>query len=336
MERDLLITFFNGKYTVEALEVGKEYIFYGDFSRRFTGGEMNSPAVISTEETEAIRAKNAWVLSSKDSGYRVTMNSFALRDGGTFISARRFLIALIASNIISMLRSASGKLSSALTTGYAETIMLSPLWGKVAGFLSSKKVILVSGIGYAVGQLFFGIARTEIQFLLARMFAGIFVGGCYVAFLTYTVNCSSEETRGRNLAINATIQSVSASFGYFVGGMVGDMMQLGVGLGAVGSVIGMTKDAINPVVQQAAAVSGWDCSCGQKGVMSNFCPNCGAKKPEPQTGWNCTCGQQGINGNFCPNCGTKKPEAPAAWDCSCGQKGIHGNFCTNCGNKKGE
>lgn len=119
-----------------------------------------------------------------------------------------------------------------------------------------------------------------------------------------------------------------------VGGMVGDMMQLGVGLGAVGSVIGMTKDAINPVVQQAAAVGGWDCSCGQKGVMSNFCPNCGAKKPEPQTGWNCTCGQQGINGNFCPNCGTKKPEAPAAWDCSCGQKGIHGNFCPNCGTKK--
>ena len=65
-----------------------------------------------------------------------------------------------------------------------------------------------------------------------------------------------------------------------VGGMVGDMMQLGVGLGAVGSVIGMTKDAINPVVQQAAAVGGWDCSCGQKGIHGNFCTNCGNKKGE--------------------------------------------------------
>ena len=27
MERDLLITFFNGKYTVDALEIGEEYIF---------------------------------------------------------------------------------------------------------------------------------------------------------------------------------------------------------------------------------------------------------------------------------------------------------------------
>ena len=51
MERDLLITFFNGKYTVDALEIGEEYIFYGDFTRRMTGGEMNSPIVIKTEES---------------------------------------------------------------------------------------------------------------------------------------------------------------------------------------------------------------------------------------------------------------------------------------------
>ena len=51
MERDLLITFFNAKYTVEALEIGEEYIFYGDFTRRMTGGEMNSPVVIQTEES---------------------------------------------------------------------------------------------------------------------------------------------------------------------------------------------------------------------------------------------------------------------------------------------
>lgn len=111
----------------------------------------------------------------------------------------------------------------ALAAMMAFNFLFSPFWGKIAGFLSSKKVILISGIGYAVGQIFFGMARTEVQFLLARMFAGIFVGGCYVSFLTYTVNCSTDENRGRNLAINATIQSVSASFGYFVGGMIGEI-----------------------------------------------------------------------------------------------------------------
>ena len=111
----------------------------------------------------------------------------------------------------------------ALAAMMAFNFLFSPFWGKMAGYFSSKKIILFCGVGYAVGQLFFGIARTEMQFLLARMFAGVFVGGCYVSFLTYTVNASAPEKRGRNLAINATIQSVSASFGYFVGGMVGEI-----------------------------------------------------------------------------------------------------------------
>lgn len=100
--------------------------------------------------------------------------------------------------------------------------LFSPFWGKMAGLLSSRKVLLISGFGYAVGQVLFGMARTEVEFLLARMFAGIFVGGCYVAFLTYTANCSPAEKRGKNLAINATVNSVSASFGYCVGGLVGE------------------------------------------------------------------------------------------------------------------
>ena len=101
--------------------------------------------------------------------------------------------------------------------------LFSPFWGKMVALLSSKMVLLICGFGYALGQIFFGLAQTETQFLLARMFAGIFVGGCYVAFLTYTVNVSGEKNRGRNLAINATVSSVSASFGYFVGGMVGEI-----------------------------------------------------------------------------------------------------------------
>ena len=85
-----------------------------------------------------------------------------------------------------------------------------------------------------------------------------------------------------------------------------------------------------------AATDAWDCACGAKGLTSRFCPNCGAKRPEPAAGWDCACGQKGITGNFCPNCGNRRPEAPKTWDCVCGRKGITGNFCDNCGRKKGE
>ncbi|HXK77016.1 MAG TPA: ATP-dependent DNA helicase RecG [Oscillospiraceae bacterium] len=47
---DMLLTFFNMKYAVESLEIGKEYIFYGLFSKRFTGGEMTAPEIFPAEE----------------------------------------------------------------------------------------------------------------------------------------------------------------------------------------------------------------------------------------------------------------------------------------------
>ena len=130
-------------------------------------------------------------------------------------------------------------------------------------------------------------------------------------------------------------------------GALGDIAGLGIGLGAMGSVIGMTKDALSPAADTARqmgqtvgnVITGtdtWDCSCGQKGISSRFCPNCGAKKPEPVAAdtWDCSCGQKGITSNFCPNCGSKRPEKKIGWDCACGQKGITSNFCPNCGAKK--
>ncbi len=121
------------------------------------------------------------------------------------------------------------------------------------------------------------------------------------------------------------------------GGALGDVASLGITLGAMGGVIGMTKEAIAPVTNMGAtpAPAGWSCACGQQNITSNFCPNCGSKKPEPKAGWNCTCGQQNITSNFCPNCGAKKPEAAAGWNCTaCGEQGITSNFCPNCGAKK--
>ena len=131
-------------------------------------------------------------------------------------------------------------------------------------------------------------------------------------------------------------------------GMLGDIAGLGVTLGAMGSVIGMTKDAMTPMMNMGAsmaapaapAADGWDCACGAKNIQSKFCPECGAKKPEPKAAdtWDCpNCGNKGITAKFCGECGCKKPEAPAAWDCpQCGNKGITAKFCGECGCKKTE
>ena len=114
-------------------------------------------------------------------------------------------------------------------------------------------------------------------------------------------------------------------------------------MGAVGTIMGMTKEAITPVVTTAkelgASVNdGWKCpSCGKTSITSLFCPDCGTKKPVENKGWNCpTCGKTGISSLFCPDCGTKKPVEKTTWDCECGEKNISSNFCPSCGHKRGE
>ncbi len=132
------------------------------------------------------------------------------------------------------------------------------------------------------------------------------------------------------------------------GGALGDIAGLGVALGAMGGVIGMTREAVAPMFGQteppaaaapAAAVpaaDSWDCPCGQKGITGKFCPECGSPRPAPAETWDCSCGVKGLTGKFCPECGAKRPEKPAAWDCACGAKGLTGKFCPECGKKKGD
>lgn len=56
----------------------------------------------------------------------------------------------------------------------------------------------------------------------------------------------------------------------------------------------------------------------------NFCPSCGAKKPQPAAnGWTCTCGQRNT-GKFCSACG--KPRPAEGWTCACGTVN-QGKFC---------
>lgn len=69
--------------------------------------------------------------------------------------------------------------------------------------------------------------------------------------------------------------------------LLGNIAGLGVGLGAMGGVMNMTKDALSPMMAQSSQM-------GQS--MENVL----------NTAWNCTCGQTGNTGNFCSNCGKKR------------------------------
>lgn len=131
--------------------------------------------------------------------------------------------------------------------GYALASMMivnfffSPFWGKLNTIISTRTSLLISCFGYALGQLFFGLARTELQFIGARMFAGLFTGGTFVSTLNYIVNVSPEEDRGTYLTMSATIQSVAGAFGFFVGGMLGE---ISVSFAIIAQVVGLASSGV--------------------------------------------------------------------------------------------
>lgn len=95
----------------------------------------------------------------------------------------------------------------------------------------------------------------------------------------------------------------------------------------------MQQQQMQQQQQQAAAANSWTCSCGAT-ATGKFCPECGAKKPEPKPAdsWTCTCGNV-VSGKFCPECGSPKPAQPEGWTCACGAVN-KGKFCPECGAKK--
>jgi len=144
----------------------------------------------------------------------------------------------------------------------------------------------------------------------------------------------SNPTAAAATLVDAQAQAMKTAAGNPNGAMMGFMgMGMAQGAGGLNAQnlynMGMQQQQAAPQ-QPVQAPDSWKCACGNV-AQGKFCPECGAKKPEPKTnGWKCACGAT-VQGKFCPECGAKKPEE--GWKCACG-KVNQGKFCQECGAKK--
>ncbi len=138
--------------------------------------------------------------------------------------------------------------------------------------------------------------------------------------------------------VGAQADAMKSAASNSAGAMTG-FMGMGMAMNAGGGMnaqnlfaMGQQQQQAQQQPQQAAPAGGWKCSCGAT-ATGKFCPECGAKKPEPVAAgsWKCSCGAT-ATGKFCPECGSPKP-ADDGWTCSCGTVN-KGKFCSNCGAKK--
>jgi len=110
----------------------------------------------------------------------------------------------------------------ALAVMMTTNFLFAPFWGRLCSYISTRSIMLICAVGYAIGQMVFCAANTEAVVIAGRMFAGIFTGGIFVAFSNYVINTSADPTeRAQKLTAQVTIQNVANAVGYFIGGMVG-------------------------------------------------------------------------------------------------------------------
>ena len=125
-----------------------------------------------------------------------------------------------------------------------------------------------------------------------------------------------QQETARQVSLEAMQNGIPGGGG--ASGTVGDLAGLGIGLGALGGVVGMAKEVVTPMMDM-----GKEMGAGLAGsAMSGKCAKCGALLP--------------AGAKFCMECGEKV--APAVPDgmmvCpKCGKVVSKGNFCPECGEK---
>ncbi len=102
------------------------------------------------------------------------------------------------------------------------------VFGSIGDSIGRVKTMAFVMPVYALSQFVFGVTDSAAMTVIARLVAGFFSAGVFVCSLAYLVDLTTDEDRGVHMSYYVACNSVGAAFGYFLGGIIGNISILAV------------------------------------------------------------------------------------------------------------
>lgn len=97
------------------------------------------------------------------------------------------------------------------------------VFGSIGDSIGRVKTMAFVMPVYALSQFVFGITNSAVMTIIARLVGGFFSAAVFVCSLAYLVDLTTETNRGVHMSYYVACNSVGAAFGYFIGGIVGNV-----------------------------------------------------------------------------------------------------------------
>ena len=105
--------------------------------------------------------------------------------------------------------------------------IFAPIWGAVSDRVGRKPVLLVGLVGYFLGMLLVGVARSYPQLLVIRALTGVISSATLPTSMAYVSDVTTDEDRADGIGILGSAMGLGVIIGPGVGGLLGsDNIQL--------------------------------------------------------------------------------------------------------------
>ncbi|WP_044035488.1 MFS transporter [Candidatus Arthromitus sp. SFB-rat-Yit] len=101
------------------------------------------------------------------------------------------------------------------------TFITSPTFGVICNIYGKKIPMIISLIGYTIGQIVFGFFPNSINVLIARIISGIFIAGYFVSSMSYVSSITPNDLKLKRFSYFNASNSLGMIIGSLIGGNLG-------------------------------------------------------------------------------------------------------------------